>query len=62
MTDLYELRRPLSKKFTKKNDIHPFESAASLEFFSEKNDASILCFGSSSKKVRNDSLFQKQGH
>ncbi|RYP85974.1 hypothetical protein DL769_000837 [Monosporascus sp. CRB-8-3] len=50
LTDLYELRRPLSKKFTKKNEIHPFESAASLEFFSEKNDCSILCFGSSSKK------------
>ncbi|EMR69521.1 putative brix domain-containing protein [Eutypa lata UCREL1] len=50
LTDLYELRRPLSKKFTKKNDIHPFESAASLEFFAEKNDSSILCFGSSSKK------------
>ena len=50
LTDLYSLRRPLAKKFTKKNDIHPFEDASSLEFFSEKNDASILVFGSSSKK------------
>lgn len=50
MTDLYQLRIPLAKKFTKKNDIHPFEDASSLEFFSEKNDASILVFGSSSKK------------
>lgn len=40
----------MSKKFTKKNEIHPFEDASSLEFFSEKNDASILAFGSSSKK------------
>jgi ribosome production factor 2 len=44
------LRIPLAKKFTKKNEIHPFEDASSLEFFSEKNDASLLVFGSSSKK------------
>jgi ribosome production factor 2 len=50
LTDLYSLRRPLAQKFTKKNEIHPFEDVTSLEFFSEKNDASILVFGSSSKK------------
>ncbi|KAI1874560.1 hypothetical protein JX265_004768 [Neoarthrinium moseri] len=50
ITDLYSLRVPLAKKFTKKNAIHPFEDPASLEFFSEKNDASLLVFGSSSKK------------
>lgn len=50
LNDLYQLRVPLAKKFTKKNAIHPFEDAASLEFFSEKNDASILVFGSTSKK------------
>jgi ribosome production factor 2 len=44
------LRIPLAKKFTKKNAIHPFEDASSFEFFSEKNDASIIVFGSSSKK------------
>lgn len=50
LTDLYSLRRPLAQKFTKKNEVHPFEDVTSLEFFSEKNDASILVFGSSSKK------------
>ncbi|POS72168.1 valyl-tRNA synthetase [Diaporthe helianthi] len=50
LVDLYSLRQPLAKKFTKKNAIHPFEDASSLEFFSEKNDASLLVFGSSSKK------------
>lgn len=50
LADLYSLRQPLAKKFTKKNAIHPFEDASSLEFFSEKNDASLLVFGSSSKK------------
>ncbi|QLI73903.1 Ribosome biogenesis protein RPF2 [Metarhizium brunneum] len=50
LTDLHSLRLPLAKKFTKKNPIHPFEDASSLEFFSEKNDASLLVFGSSQKK------------
>ncbi|CEJ90647.1 Putative Ribosome biogenesis protein RPF2 [[Torrubiella] hemipterigena] len=50
LTDLYSMRLPFVKKFTKKNAIHPFEDASSLEFFSEKNDASLLVFGSSQKK------------
>ncbi|RKU43803.1 rRNA-binding ribosome biosynthesis protein rpf2 [Coniochaeta pulveracea] len=50
LSDLHSLRMPLAKKFTKKNNIHPFEDASSLEFFSEKNDASILVFGASNKK------------
>ena len=51
LTELRSLRQPLvAKKFTKKNPIHPFEDPSSLEFFSEKNDASLLVFGSSSKK------------
>lgn len=50
MTDLHALRAPLAKKFNKKNPVHPFEDASSLEFFSEKNDASLFVFGSTSKK------------
>ncbi|EKJ77232.1 hypothetical protein NXS19_001450 [Fusarium pseudograminearum] len=50
LNDLHQMRQPLAKKFTKKNAIHPFDDAASLEFFSEKNDASLLVFGSSQKK------------
>jgi ribosome production factor 2 len=37
-------------RFTKKNSIHPFEDPSSLEFFSQKNDASLLVFGSHTKK------------
>ena len=48
--DLYSLKRPLGLRFTKKNPIHPFEDASSLEFFSQKNDTSLLCFSSHSKK------------
>lgn len=50
LNDLHQMRQPLAKKFTKKNPIHPFDDATSLEFFSEKNDASLLLFGSSQKK------------
>lgn len=49
-TDLCSLKRPLSQKFTKKNSIHPFEDSSSLEFFSEKNDASLMVYSSTSKK------------
>lgn len=44
------MRQPLAKKFTKKNPIHPFDDATSLEFFSEKNDTSLMVFGNSQKK------------
>ena len=50
LTDLYALKRPLAVKFTKKNAIHPFEDPTSLEFFSEKNDASLMVYASHSKK------------
>ncbi|KAI9869022.1 MAG: rRNA-binding ribosome biosynthesis protein rpf2 [Trichoglossum hirsutum] len=50
ITDLHSLKKPNSVKFTKKNAIHPFEDATSLEFFSQKNDASLMVFGSHSKK------------
>ncbi|KAL1870301.1 hypothetical protein VTK73DRAFT_2676 [Phialemonium thermophilum] len=50
MGELHALHQPHAKKFTKKNAVHPFEDPSSLEFFSEKNDASLLVFGSSNKK------------
>ncbi|KAI4132076.1 MAG: hypothetical protein LQ338_000934 [Usnochroma carphineum] len=50
ISDINALKRPFSIRFTKKNEIHPFEDASSLEFFSQKNDASLLLFGSHSKK------------
>ncbi|KAK7204633.1 Brix domain-containing protein [Myxozyma melibiosi] len=55
MADLVAYKQPDVKKFQKKNQIHPFEDASSLEFFSQKNDASLVLFGSSSKK-RPDTL------
>jgi ribosome production factor 2 len=50
LADLNTLKQPNTIKFFKKNQIHPFEDPSSLEFFSEKNDASLLVFGYTSKK------------
>ncbi|KAF2009863.1 Brix-domain-containing protein [Aaosphaeria arxii CBS 175.79] len=50
VSDLVSLKRPFVERFTKKNDIHPFEDATSLEFFSNKNDTSLLALSSHSKK------------
>lgn len=50
MADLNTLKAPNTIKFFKKNQIHPFEDASSLEFFSEKNDASLIIYGYTSKK------------
>ena len=50
LADLHSLKRSHAIRFTKKNPIHPFDDASSLEFFSQKNDASLMLFGSHSKK------------
>lgn len=44
------MKRPHAINFSKKNAIHPFEDASSLEFFSGKNDASLFVTGLHSKK------------
>ena len=50
LTELRQFKKPFDIHFTKKNKIHPFEDPASLEFFSEKNDAALLLLGVHSKK------------
>ncbi|KAH3682211.1 hypothetical protein WICPIJ_006832 [Wickerhamomyces pijperi] len=52
--DLAALKKPDIQRFNKKNEILPFEDASSLEFFSEKNDASLLVFSSNNKKRKNN--------
>ncbi len=50
MAELYALKMPMCIKFHKRNDIRPFEDSASLEFLSQKTDASLLVLASHSKK------------
>ncbi|SCU85424.1 LAME_0D01288g1_1 [Lachancea meyersii CBS 8951] len=57
MVDLSALKKPDVKRFNKKNDVRPFEDAEPLEFFSEKNDTSLLVLSTSSKKRKNNLTF-----
>ena len=55
----YLLKKPDAVNFTKKNQIHPFEDDSSLEFFSQKNDASLLVVGTHSKKRPHNLVFAR---
>ncbi|ORX55607.1 ribosome production factor 2 [Hesseltinella vesiculosa] len=50
LKDLYALKRANGIHFTKKNELRPFEDEEKLEFFSTKNDASLIVVGSHQKK------------
>jgi ribosome production factor 2 len=50
MNDLYCLLVPHAKRLQKRNAFLPFESRENLEFLGFKNDCSLFCFGSDSKK------------
>ncbi|PIK54693.1 putative ribosome production factor 2-like [Apostichopus japonicus] len=50
LKEIYIMKKPNAVMFTKKNNIRPFEDFTSLEFFSNKNDASLFVFGSHNKK------------
>ena len=57
LQDLFLLKKPDATNFSKKNVIHPFEDSSSLEFFSEKQDASLFVVASHSKKRPNNLTF-----
>lgn len=59
MVDLMALKKPEAKKFSKKNDIRPFEDASGLEFFAEKNDCSLMVFSTHNKKRPNTLIFSR---
>lgn len=50
LQEIYKLKRPNSLMLSKKNILRPFDDAKPLEYLGEKNDASLVMFGSSSKK------------
>ena len=51
------LKRPDSISFSKKNVVRPFEDASSLDFWSQKNDASVFVVGQSTKKRPDGRVF-----
>lgn len=46
------LKKPHAIAFSKKNIIRPFEDASPVEFWAQKNDASMFVVGQSTKKRR----------
>lgn len=44
------LKRPHAISFSKKNTVRPFEDPSSLDFWAQKNDASLFVVGQSTKK------------
>lgn len=50
LADLFMLKKPNAKHFTRHNAVHPFEDPTPLEFLCQKNDASLFAFGTHSKK------------
>lgn len=53
------LKKPNSIPFNKKNEIVPFEDAASLEFWGKKNDASLFLIANHQKKRPNNLTFAR---
>lgn len=47
------LKKPHAISFSKKNVVRPFEDSSSLEFWAQKNDASMFVLGQSTKKRPN---------
>lgn len=57
MSCFHSLMKPNAIQFHQKNMLRPFEDPSSLEFFAERNDASLFCFGSHSKKRPHNLVF-----
>ncbi|ESO82697.1 hypothetical protein LOTGIDRAFT_229754 [Lottia gigantea] len=54
LKEMYMLKKPTGIMMKRKNVVRPFEDQSTLEYFSEKNDASLFLFGSHSKKRPNN--------
>jgi len=57
MSTFHSMMKPNAVQFHQKNMLRPFEDPSSLEFFAERNDASLFCFGSHSKKRPHNIVF-----
>ncbi|KAH0830137.1 putative ribosome production factor [Lanmaoa asiatica] len=53
MKELMALKKPYAISFSKRNVVRPFEDTSSLEFWAQKNDASMFLLGQSTKKRPN---------
>lgn len=56
LTDLHKLKKGDSIKYSRKNDLHPFETGqeVTLQFFCERSDCALFCLANHSKKRPNN--------
>ncbi|XP_054714316.1 ribosome production factor 2 homolog [Uloborus diversus] len=54
LKDFAALKKPNAVFFNRKNEMKPIEDSSKLEFFCQKNDASLFMFGSHNKKRPNN--------
>ena len=51
MSDLKDIRKPLLVNLQRRQEnLHPFENCEPIEYLGKKNECSLFCLGSSSKK------------
>ncbi|EQC35882.1 hypothetical protein SDRG_06631 [Saprolegnia diclina VS20] len=64
LRDLRMIKAPDAKALSKRNELHPFDDANSVEFLTAKNDTSLFLLGSSTKKRPNNVIFGRtfDGH
>lgn len=60
MNDLNHIMKPHTKKLAKRNAFHAWEGTNHLEFLGFKNDCSLFCFGSDSKKRPHNLVLGRQ--
>lgn len=60
MNDLNHIMKPFTKKLAKRNAFHAWDGTSHLEFLGFKNDCSLFCFGSDSKKRPHNLVLGRQ--
>lgn len=50
LSDISRLKQDQAIRYTRKNDVHPFEAETSMQFFCERSDCALFCLGNHNKK------------
>jgi hypothetical protein len=54
LSDISKLKHDQAVKYTRKNDVHPFEAETAMQFFCERSDCALFCLGNHNKKRPNN--------
>ena len=50
LSDISRLKHDQAIRYTRKNDVHPFEAETSMQFFCERSACALFCLGNHNKK------------